>query len=122
MARRTQSSQNLLDMVPQKNPAHSWHTTKQGLVQIVIMRDGLMDRLVRRFKKTPQTLRVDLDEYGSFVWQAIDGTRDIHTIGAMAHDVWGAEVEPLYERLGSFIVQLDNNGLILLSCPGQAGA
>ncbi|MGI6153385.1 MAG: PqqD family protein [Christensenellaceae bacterium] len=113
MAIRLKSRKNLLDMVPQKNAKYEWQLDETtGRVQITVERNSMIERAVRKFAKTPKTLTVDLDNFGSFVWQMIDGTRDIHAIGRLVADAFGKEAEPLYERLGGFMNLLKNNGFI----------
>lgn len=112
MAILLKSRKNLLDMVPLPEPAINWTQTEAGLVQLVVPRNGIVDRLVRPFAHTPHSLRVDLDAYGSTVWLAINGQRDLYAIGQLVRKTHGAEAEPLYERLGAFINLLKNNRLI----------
>lgn len=112
MAITLKSKKNLLDMIPCRNARLGWEQDAEGLVHVIIPRNGLADRLVRRLVRRPETLRVDLDRFGSFVWLAIDGREDICRIGERVRSEFGEEAEPLYERLAAFMNLMKNNRLI----------
>lgn len=113
--RKIKKDDNFLSLVPVKNPNQEWRLESSDKVQIIIPRMSLMDRLVRLVKKTPETMVIDLDSIGSFVWNAIDDVKDIGTIAEELHDAFGTEVEPIYERLGLYINILRNNKWITLN-------
>ena len=106
------SKKNILDFVPVKNEKFEWLTTENGLVQIIIQRNGILDRIIRIFKKTPLTFRTDLDEYGTFVWLHIDGKRDIYEIGKLMSTNFDEDTEQTYIRIGQFMNLLKNNNFI----------
>jgi hypothetical protein len=109
---------NLLDFVVVREDRPEWRTTEAGLTQIIIPRDGLMDRFVRLLRRsTPRSFTVDLDEFGSFVWEAIDDRRTVFEIGILLKERFGAKVEPVYERLALFLRILKNNRLIRYVTP-----
>lgn len=114
MAKHIQKDDNFLELIPQKNPDQQWETTPEGTAQLIIPRDGLMERIVRRVFKTPEVMRIDLDAYGTCVWTAIDGERTIADIGNALTAQFGEDIEPLYERLGTYMNILRNNKFIQL--------
>jgi hypothetical protein len=103
---------NFLDFIVFKNSRPQWRKTEAGLAQISILRDGLVDRAVRIFKNTPRAFVVELDEFGSFVWEAADGEKTVFEIGVLLKERFGADIEPIYERLAVFLRILKNNRLI----------
>jgi hypothetical protein len=105
---------NLIDMIVVKSEHIQWRETDDGVVEIIILRNGFVDRFVRLFRNTPKTFTVRLDEYGSFVWNATDGRRRISEIGEMLFARFGSDIEPIYERLVVFLNALLNNRLIAL--------
>jgi hypothetical protein len=109
------AEKNLLDYVVSKAESARWQRTEAGLVRIIIARDGWAERAARIFKNTPRSFTADLDQFGSFVWEAIDGGKTVEAIGALLRARFGAEVEPVYERLGLFLCILQNNKLIRLA-------
>ena len=101
-----------MDFVPIKNHRYHSHTTEDGKAQIYIPRNSYIDRLVRKFKETPEYFRVDLDHFGSFTWHQIDGEKNIYEIGNALKEEFGEEIEPVYIRTGQFINLLRNNKLV----------
>lgn len=101
-----------MDYIPVKNKKFESRINENGITQILIPRDGILDKLVRIFKKTPTVFTVDLDKFGAYTWQLIDDKSDIHTIGNALKGKFGDEIEPVYIRTGQFMNLLKNNNLI----------
>jgi hypothetical protein len=103
-----------LSFVPRIKVNQQWSIGRDGLVQIIVPRDRLLDRAVRLFRKTPKTIMIHLDPQGSFVWNAIDGKRCILDIGMMLEAEFGEKAKPVYERLTTYLRILKNNRFISL--------
>ncbi|MCJ7691582.1 MAG: PqqD family protein [Clostridiaceae bacterium] len=114
MAKKITKNANFLKLVPYKNMDQKWELKDDGLVRIIVMRDGLLDRAVRMFFKTPKEMKIDLDDQGSCVWKCIDNHRNIEEIGKLLIKEFGDKAEPLYQRLGTYINILRNNKFIKL--------
>lgn len=114
MARKISKDTNFLELVPFKNRDQKWELNNDGSVRIIVMRDGLLDRAVRMFFKTPKEMKIDLDAQGSCVWKGIDNHRNIEEIGTLLSKEFGKDAEPLYQRLGTYINILRNNKFIKL--------
>jgi len=114
MGKKINKDDNFLELVPKKTKEYKWEVNEDGLVQIIIPRDGFLDKAVRAFFKTPKVMRIDLDSYGSFVWNTIDDSRNIEEIGNVLRQEFGKDVEPLYERIGTYINILRNNKFITI--------
>ena len=82
------SQENYLDKVPviQKK----WEVNEKGLVEVT----------------------VELDEYGSCVWQQIDGRKTLYEIGAVLKKQHKKASTQLYERLAKFFGILEHNKYI----------
>lgn len=114
MGRKIKKTDNFLELVPMVRGSQDWVEKEDGLVQIVIPREGILDKIVRMFFKTPKAMKIDLDELGSCVWREIDGKKDIEEIGNIMKNEFGENAEPVYERLGTYINLLRNNKFITL--------
>lgn len=64
---------------------------------------------LRRFLKRPD-FRVRLDERGSTLWLAMDGTRSVADLAALARERFGEAGEPHEERCGRFVEELLRGG------------
>lgn len=112
MAKKLKTQTNFLDIIPRKNEKYRWVVLENGIVQIQIDRNSWLDKTVRLFFKTPAMMKIDLDRYGSYIWQEIDGTKNFDSISERFKEKFGDEVEPLYSRLGSYANILRNNNFI----------
>ncbi len=119
MGKAIYKDDNFLDLIPVPKDSQDWIIKEDGLIQIIIPRQGLLDKIVRLFFKTPKVMRIDLDPLGSCVWNSIDGKNSIHEIGNIIKNKFGKDAEPLYERLGTYINILRNNKFITLNKVGN---
>lgn len=114
--RENQQQENLLDYIPK----HKVNWEKNNDERIVLLvpkfqKPVLVKYVLPRLKHP--NMRVTLDDFGSFVWKHIDGVKTVHQIGAALYDHFGENVEPVFERLGMFIRQL--NRMNCLELKGQ---
>lgn len=114
MGKKIKKHDNFLELIPIRRESQKWEINEQGLVQIIIPRSGILDKIVRMFFKTPKVTRIDLDSIGSSVWNDVDGKRSVGEIGENLRNKFGEDAEPLYERLGTYINILRNNKFIIL--------
>lgn len=78
-------------------------------VTILTRQDHPIQRFFRKLKfRIPEYTRQTLDEYCSFVFLQIDGTRTVEAIAERLLTKYGAQIEPLYERLLPFLEHLCN--------------
>ena len=106
------NKKNYLEKIPVISDAISWTLEDNGLVTISIENKGVFNKLAQKFLKKPKTSYVHLDEFGSSVWQLIDGQRDITKIGELFLEKFGDKANPLYERLAKYFQILDSYGFI----------
>ena len=114
MARRADplAGVNLLDLRPVRTA--DWSEDGEG--RVVVERSSPRERglsgLRARFDQWLATPRVRLDETGSFAWKKLDGERSVRDVVAAVRERFGAEAEPVEERLGSFIRLLRRERLV----------
>lgn len=103
---------NMLDMVPVKHERMDWRGKDDGTSQLLIHRNSPFLRFVRLFMRSAKVVTIDMDAYGTFVWKAMDGERNIHQIGQLLEQEFGEEVAPLYERLCKYMAIMNDNRFI----------
>jgi hypothetical protein len=108
-------NKNLLELIPVKNKKLQTVIREDGLINIVRLRDTLTEKIVCSVFKAPDTLTVKLDEYGSFVWNNINGENTVKEIAHNLKSFFGEETEPVYERLATYIIILKKNDMITIS-------
>ena len=105
--------ENFLDYIPKHNSLFTWDKTKDELVTIKVHNKGLFNKIAQIFFKKPKYSYIHLEEFGSFIWEQIDGVKTIYEIGQAVKQKFGSKAEPLYERLSKYIATLRNNGYIV---------
>lgn len=115
MKKNKKKEKNFLEFIPVKADTNKidFEKNDKGLVKLIIWRNGWLDRLVRKFYKTPDKMVIDLDELGSCVWNSIDGNRNVHDISLIVKKQFGKKAEPLNERLITYMRILKNNNFII---------
>lgn len=114
MNKKVKKNDNFLDLIPTIVDGQDFIEDKDGLIKIIVERNGILERIVRPLAKTPKHMKIDLDSHGSCAWKAIDGVRTVEEIGVIVKEKFGDEAEPLYERLATFLNILRNNKFITL--------
>lgn len=102
---------NLLEMIPVK--CMDWKRDEAG--SAVILKPKFSFSLLQKYLlphlKKPN-FKIVLDEKGSYIWEHIDGKRSVKDISEVFAEKFGEDAEPLFERLGLFLQQLERNRFI----------
>jgi hypothetical protein len=100
---------NILDMRPKRTM--KWKRGEKVSIVVPKARSLLGRHFIDALGLRP-TYKINLDEFGSAVWNLCDGTRTVTEIGDELRTRFGKKVDPLYERLAVFIGALKREGLI----------
>lgn len=97
--------QRVYHLVPELN-----YEVRNGIVFVIKDQDAWIQRTLRKLHvKIPKTSEMELDRYGSFILQQIDGKKTVKEIG----DLLGAQYEEannqLYDRLLLYLNHLEKN-------------
>jgi hypothetical protein len=111
MARK--KADNFLDYIPKHNTLYEYRTNDKGLVEVKVVNKGMFNRIAQIFFKRPKISWIELPGMGSFIWNQIDGKRNVYEIGQLLSAAYGKKAEPLYERLCTFIKSLHNSCFIV---------
>lgn len=109
---KKKEKENYLDYIPKRSLNIKWEEREDGLVRLIVPRNTIIDRIVRKLFFTPEAFKIDLDKLGSFIWRQIDGEKTIYEIGKLLKEEFKEEAEPIYERLIQFMRILKNNNFI----------
>ncbi|MBC7087627.1 MAG: PqqD family protein [Tissierellales bacterium] len=115
MRNKSKTNENYLDYIPKKSSKISTKYKEEGTIQLIVPRDSILERAVRKIFFTPDSYKIDLDEFGSFIWENIDGEKTVYQIAELLKNEFGDRAEPLYDRLIKFMVILENNKFISIS-------
>jgi hypothetical protein len=64
-----------------------------------------------------KNFRINLDELGTEVWINCDGKTTVEELGNILGKKFGSEIEPIYDLLIKFILELKRSKFIKLECP-----
>jgi len=105
--------ENFLEYIPITNfKSRISEETNKVIVERPKFDNAILKKyLLPYFKK--QNFDVKLDDFGSFVWQKIDGEKNIYQIALELEKEFGEKVEPVYERLAQFIKHLHQQRFVL---------
>lgn len=105
--------ENYLDYIPKQNSLYEYTTNDKKHVEIRVQNKGLFNRIAQLFFKRPKYSSIELDDFGTYVWNSMDGKATIYDIGKKVKAQFGEAAEPLYERLSHFMQTLHSNGFIV---------
>ena len=98
-----------------------WETDKES-GHIIIIRPKFLTPFWQNFFSPllkSKHFKIKLDELGSASWLAMDGKNTIKDIGKILGGKYGDSIEPIYERLIKFAVQLHREKFIEILCPAD---
>lgn len=108
----SRNKKNFLDFIPVCNPKYTWDVDKKGKVTVHVENTGFYNWLAQKLFKKPRVSHIELDIYGSFVWQQMDGKRNVFEISKRVSERFGKDAEPVVERLVKYIQILYQNKFI----------
>ena len=80
MLKKKKESVNYLDQIPRIS-IPKWEVLEDGLVEVTVENKGFFNVIAQKCFHRPRTSYIKLDEYGSCVFQQIDGEKSIYEIG-----------------------------------------
>ena len=109
---KQQSKENYLEKIPVRSDTFTWTCDGEGIVTLEIENKGVLNRIFQKLLKKPKISYIHLDKLGSFIWQTIDGKKDLSDIAELVEAEFGDEAHPLYERLIKYIEILKSYNFI----------
>ena len=100
--------ENYLDYIPKHNSLYEYTTNDKRHIEIRVQNKGLFNRIAQLFFKRPKYSNIELDDFGTFVWNHIDGEATIYDIGKMIKAQFGEAAEPLYPRIVKYFQILES--------------
>ena len=107
------AQENYLDYVPKHNALFPYQLKENGRIEVKVSNRGLFNRIAQIFFRRPKYSYIELDEFGSFVWQQIDGKRTIYDICMLIKEEFAEAAEPLFERAVQFFRILRRNAFVV---------
>lgn len=114
MDKKTKISANYLESIPVRREDRPWRLKDDGMVEIDMENKGFYHSIAQKFFKKPRVSHIALDQYGSMVWQNIDGE---HTVGDIIHimeQAFPKEKDRMLDRVVTYMATLQNNRFIVM--------
>ena len=108
---KKKDSKNYLDFVPEKNPEIEYEADEDGIITVLIEWKGFYHKIAQMLFRRPRVSDIRLDELGSFVWNAVDGKKDVHQISKELEQQFPKMGKPV-PRLIKYLEILHDNHLI----------
>ncbi len=102
---------NMLEYIPCIK--HTDYEIKNNKVYLIFYHKKPIEKFLRWLVKKPYKTDLELDEFGSFVWNSLDGKRNIYEVGQLLSKRFGDKCNPLYDRLIMFLRHLYAKGWIV---------
>lgn len=109
---KNKENKNYVDKIPKINDK-KWEVLEDGIVEITVENTGFYNTLAQKLFKKPRYSFIKLDEYGSYVWQEIDGKKTIYEIGQKLQKNHEGAQHQLYERLSTYFGILERSKYIV---------
>ncbi|GKZ07026.1 hypothetical protein ANS017_32010 [Paraclostridium bifermentans] len=104
------NNEEVLNLVFKKSENIEYEVSSDGIVTILEKQDHKVQNFFRKLKfKIPMYKKMELDEYGSFIFLQIDGKKNVEELGIKLQEKYGEKSHPLYERLLLFLNHIDVN-------------
>lgn len=100
---------DVLNLVPVRN--YNFIYRNSGEVDILVPRFKI-SFLQKLLSEKRKYMLANLDDVGSYIWELVDGVRDISMIISEARAKFGEKIEPAPERITLFLRQMHSNNFI----------
>ena len=105
--------ENILSVIPIRNPEVLWEENKFGRIRIRVERNDLFYGVIKKLTGRVRIDKIPLDPYGSFIWRNIDGKRTIEEIKDYLQEQQEEEIEDLEERIFRYFQELKKHQFIV---------
>lgn len=110
--KKLKETENYLDFIPERLQDVQWDTDADGKVTIYMENKGVFHWIAQKLFQKPKISQIHLDEMGNFIWPLIDGKRTVYEIAGLVKEEFGEKAEPLYQRLVTYLRNLENYGFV----------
>lgn len=115
MAKHSQKQRidkNYLDIVFIPNPERKWSEREDGMVVIDMENKGFFHSIAQKFFHKPRVSHIALDQYGTTLWKALDGNRNLFDVIHVMEEAFPDEKDRMLDRVVTFAHTLQVNHFI----------
>ena len=119
MAKKKTVSQNYMDQIPLRREDRPWRVKDDGMVEVDMENKGFYHTIAQKFFGKPRVSHIALDQYGSVVWQSLDGTNTVYDIVQIMEREFPEERDRMLDRVVTYMAVLQNNSFIQMRGKGK---
>ncbi len=102
---------NFLEFIPEKKVQSETDENGKTILLVEKTKNRFVKKIISAFGKS-QYFKVRLDEIGSFVWEQIDGKKNVYEIGKIVEEKFKERVQPVEKRLPMFLKSMEKGKMI----------
>lgn len=104
-----------LGMIVPKRLGVKWEKEEDGVVVVTFKKNFTrFEKILQRFLKGPENIRLRMDKQGSDIWELCDGKHSVKDICDRMNKKYKEEIEPVPQRVSGFLQILLQRQLIIL--------
>lgn len=112
MAKKQKVSQNYFESVPLRREDRPWRLKEDGMVEIDVENTGFYHFIAQKLFRKPRVSHIALDQYGTVVWQSMDGRNSVMDIVHIMEKEFPQETDRMLDRVVTYLATLQRNGFI----------
>ena len=108
-------NKNYLDFIPVIKGNVSYETCSGAAgseITVFVSHSGFWDRIAQKFFRKSKISSIKLEGQGNFIFPLIDGNKSVYDIALAVREHFGADSEPVFDRVALFMKLLERNNLI----------
>ncbi|MGN1031634.1 MAG: PqqD family protein [Butyricicoccaceae bacterium] len=105
-------AKNYLDSIPERCGDRPWRLREDGMVEIDMENKGFYHSIAQKFFHKPRVSHIALDQYGSVVWQNIDGKNNVMDLVRIMEREFPEEKSRMLDRVVTYMATLQRNGFV----------
>lgn len=107
-------SQNYMDMIPVRCKDRTWTKDEKGMVVIDMENRGFYHFIAQKFFKKPRISHIALDQYGTVVWENINGEHTVYDIVEIMKKTFADEQDRMIDRVVTFLATLQSCQFVVM--------
>lgn len=111
-SKKQKIDKNYLDIVFIPNPERKWSEREDGMVVIDMENKGFFHSIAQKFFHKPRVSHIALDQYGTTLWKALDGNRNLFDVIHVMEEAFPDEKDRMLDRVVTFAHTLQVNHFI----------
>ena len=98
-SKKQKIDKNYLDIVFIPNPERKWSEREDGMVVIDMENKGFFHSIAQKFFHKPRVSHIALDQYGTTLWKALDGNRNLFDVIHVMEEAFPDEKDRMLDRV-----------------------